>query len=243
MIRLIMLALVLAVGFYVGWPAYSGYEIRTALEAKDATLLGRKIDFASVKESLRPAATAQAEKVLAEALQKAGPAAGSLNEQTKAQILPKLVDATLAAVVTPENLIRFYAAGASKEALAGIVTEQMGTVGIPGLDKIGGLTGGSPGGLGNLSELGKSIGLDTGKLGGLFGKKETASPPPQTTGSTQTGEQPSYGLANVKQFGPTGPLGIALGVAKDPAATEPDVTVEMSFIDNDWKLTAIRPRI
>jgi hypothetical protein len=52
---------------------------------------------------------------------------------------------------------------------------------------------------------------------------------------------PSYGLRNVKHFGMVGPFRFAIGVAKDAAASEPDVTVE--FTGLDWKVTAVRPRL
>lgn len=232
--RLVWLVLVLAAGFYGLWPAYSGFMIRSALEDKDAGLLESKIDFASLKESLRPAATAQADKMLTQALQYGG--SGGLTEGLKQQLLPTIVDASLATIVTPQTLIRIYSeGGAVKDSVARIVQEQMGkTAGIPGFDKLTGLT--SAAGRDKTGGLG---GLDLDKLGGLLGKKkgaEAPAPQPQV-------QQTPYGLDNIKRFGLAGPLAIELGLAKDPAAKEPDVTVEMGFTGNDWKLTALRPRI
>lgn len=89
---LVLLFLLFALGFYVGWPGYSGYQIKTALEAKDVATLADKIDFASVKKSLRPAATAEAERKLKEQLQKAGSGAGVLGDEIAKKALPKLVD-------------------------------------------------------------------------------------------------------------------------------------------------------
>ena len=108
---LVLLVFLFVIGFYVGWPAYSGYQIKTALEAKDAAALSGKIDFASVKESLRPAATAHAERTLKEQLQKAGGGAGVLGDEIAKKALPKLVDSSLNTLVTPENIIRIYSEG------------------------------------------------------------------------------------------------------------------------------------
>ena len=55
--------------------------------------------------------------------------------------------------------------------------------------------------------------------------------------------QRSYGLANLKRFAFAGPLGFDVGVAKDPTASEPDLTAGMNFTGLDWKLTRIVPRI
>ena len=41
--------------FYIAWPAWSGYRIYNALEKNDIATLERKIDFPSVRESLKPA--------------------------------------------------------------------------------------------------------------------------------------------------------------------------------------------
>jgi hypothetical protein len=64
----------------------------------------------------------------------------------------------------------------------------------------------------------------------------------RSVSSEAPGPVPSYGLHNVKHFAMVGPLRFAIGVAKDAAALEPDVTVEMSFTGMDWKVTAVRPR-
>ena len=57
--RLISLVVLAALGFYVAWPAYSLYRIRGALDAQDQQVLAAKVDFDSVRESLKPYATAE----------------------------------------------------------------------------------------------------------------------------------------------------------------------------------------
>ena len=47
---------ILLLAFYVAWPAWSVYQIQSAIKAKDAEALARKIDFPSVRASLRSAA-------------------------------------------------------------------------------------------------------------------------------------------------------------------------------------------
>ena len=51
------------------------------------------------------------------------------------------------------------------------------------------------------------------------------------------------GLANIKSYRIAGPLSLAVGVARDAAATEPDVTVELAFTGADWKVVGIVPRL
>jgi Tol biopolymer transport system component len=55
--RLIGLMILLLAAFYVGWPAWSGYQLKAALDRKDVETVGRKIDFPSVRQSLEPVVT------------------------------------------------------------------------------------------------------------------------------------------------------------------------------------------
>jgi hypothetical protein len=90
-----------------------------------------------------------------------------------------------------------------------------------------------PGGLGNLGDL-------AGKIG-IGGKKPESAPAPKA--AAPAAAPPSYGLDNLKVFNIVGPLAFEIGVAKDKAATEPDVTAEMRFTGLDWRVTAVRPRL
>ena len=255
--RLLFLILLVGLGFYIGWPAWSGYQIKSALDAGDAATLSNKIDFVSVRQSLRPAATHYAEEMLEERLNSAGgPVATVIDEQTKSALLPKIVDSTLDRVVTPENLIRIASqGGAVKDAVAAIVKEQMGGAlgGLPGLDKLGTVKIGGENGQGG-TELdigglvggivGAATGNNEGGLGDLFGgggeeRKTAAAPAPAPK---RKGKKQKFGLDNIKSFGLAGPLGLQVGVAQDPKAKKPDLTAEMGFRDMDWKLVALRPR-
>ncbi|MEZ5854946.1 MAG: DUF2939 domain-containing protein [Hyphomicrobiaceae bacterium] len=50
-------------------------------------------------------------------------------------------------------------------------------------------------------------------------------------------------LANVKSYRLTGPLSLAIGIAHNVDATEPDATVEMTFTGGNWKVTGLLPRL
>lgn len=265
MLRLLTLAILAAVGFWVAWPAYSGFQINRALQAGNAAALSGKIDFDSVRASLRPSVTAEAGKRVDEALARQGAGGLALAGDLKKQLLPKVVDGALVTLVTPENIIRVYREGdKAKDAIARIVGEQIGKS-SGGLGAVlGGLSGGAGGGdAGKLGDLAKGLGglgggagsaggLD--KLGGLFGgnKKSpvrdvTDEPAPPAPGAAPPAakppaQPPSYGPGNIKSFGFSGPFKMRAGVAKDSAATVADVTAELSFTGMDWKLTALEPR-
>ncbi len=249
--KLISLAILALLGFYVAWPAWSSYRIYSALENQDAGALDGKIDFVSVRASLRPAVATEVEKQFDAQTKQLG--GGLPIGDVKKQILPKFIDATLDTIVTPANILRIYREGGD---VAGTVTKIMGeqlgkSGGIPGLGGLPGLggsgsSGGSaPGGLGSV--LG-GLGNTTGQFGvpGLGGTKP-ADPQPQATpkssGVAQSSVKPSYGLSNIKRFGFSGPLGLELGVAKDAGKAGPDVTAGMTFTGMDWKLTRLVPSL
>ena len=52
-----------------------------------------------------------------------------------------------------------------------------------------------------------------------------------------------FGLANVKHFSFLGPLAFEIGVAKEATATDSDVITEMRFVDGDWRVTGVRPKL
>ena len=64
--RLLLLIIVALIGFYIAWPAYSGWQIKSALANGDADALAGKVSFDRVRDSLKPAA----EKRVAEELAK-----------------------------------------------------------------------------------------------------------------------------------------------------------------------------
>jgi hypothetical protein len=236
------LALLFVLGFYVLWPAYSGYEIRSALEARDPARLAAKVDFPSLRASLRPAVAVKVEKLLAEGLRKAGPAAGTLTDEIKARLMPRIIDGVLASVVTPEAIVRIYGEGSDvKEAIDRIAAERVAQGDALGellSGKISGSDGdGAKDALGKLAE---KIGLDPSGVGDLLGKSKAKEP--ATTEAKTAKPARHYGIENIKEFGLSGPFGVAIGIARDPKARKADLTVEMGFVDSDWKLTGLVPR-
>ena len=105
--KLLFLLLGLLLVFYVGWPAWSSYRIYDALEKNDATTLERKIDFPSVRDSLKPAIRAQVDKTLDRTM---GDAAGQLRDgRLRQQIGPQLMETVLNKIVTPQSIASLYA--------------------------------------------------------------------------------------------------------------------------------------
>lgn len=226
------LAILAGLVFYVAWPAWSAYSIYQALNANDSATLASKIDFPSVRESLKPIVAKEVDKALADAAKGAG--GGLLNPALQKQIAPKVVDTVLTQMVTPQAIGTLYSKGGDMKDVIG------GALG-PAIGKLGGLTaGGTSTSTGSLGTLG---GLVAGALGTKTSTTTSGSSATTTsttaTSSGQPGAAPSYGLGNVKQFSFSGPLGFELGVAKDPAATKADVVAGMSFKDMDWKLTSL----
>lgn len=60
--RILALAVIAIAGFYVAWPAWSGYVIRDAIQSKDTARLAAKVDFDRVQASLRPTVTRKVEE-------------------------------------------------------------------------------------------------------------------------------------------------------------------------------------
>lgn len=244
--RLILLAIVAILAFYVAWPAYSGLAIKQALEAKDATALSSKVDFPSVREGMRPAVTARVETLLDNAFAKLGNGAGALATGLKTKVAPKLVDGALDILVKPETLIRVHAQGARfKDAVETVLSDEVrGEVAggaLGGLLKGQGTEGGGGGILDKIGQAAGKLGFDPGKaLGGATDATGTETP---VADPAKPDSGKKIGLGNIKSVALNGPLGLALGVARDAAASEPDVSVELSFTGLDWKLTGLVPKL
>lgn len=248
--RILGLILIGLLGFYVAWPAYSGYRIKTALDANDAAVLSAKIDFDSVRESLRPAVSVEADKAVTAAIERSGGDNRALLEQVKTQLMPKVVETALTSVVTPETLLRINREGGDiKKTIADIVAEKLGGAGGVGVlaGALGGADAKAAGGLlGTLGKAAEGAGIDPGKvLGGLLGKTGGGSDPapPSAQAPTGVGDKPKFGLSNIKSFGMNGPLGFSVGIAKSATATEADGTVDLAFTGGDWKIVGVRPRV
>jgi hypothetical protein len=229
--------------FYIAWPLYAGYEIRTSLDEHNVEGLNAKIDFPSVRTSLRPAVAQKVDQVVTDALRKAGTAGGALADKLKASVTPRIVDGVLAVLVTPEMLIRIHASGKSlKEALDGIVLERASQA--QGLGGFMVTPDASGGGRGGIEEIAGKLGIDTSKvLGGAAAEEATAAREPAELLPAKSGAKPKYGLGNIKHFSFTGPLGLSVGVSRDAGAKKPELTADLTFVDGSWKLTGLVPEL
>lgn len=173
-IRLLFLAVLAGLGFYVGWPALSGYQLHAALERKDSQTVGRKIDFPSVRAALLPVVTKEVDAGMDRHLGTLGPLASLVGPALKREYAPRIVEATVNTLITPENVVRMYAEKDDYRTVAeSILLEELGKQGglfgfLTGAGKSGASSGTSlgdrvrlPAGLGGLSE---SV---QGQLGGL----------------------------------------------------------------------------
>jgi len=237
---------ILVLAFYVAWPLYAGYAIKTALDRSDSPGLTARIDFDSVRTSLRPVVAIKVDKVITETLNRAGGAAGTaFADKIKAQVMPRIVDGVLATLVTPEMLIRIHASGKTlKETLDGLVVDRASKA-----EGLGGFLIAPPGQDGKkskLEEMAGKLGIDTKKVfGGLSGETDPSPPSAETTEvlPAKSEPKPRYGIGNIKRFSLSGPLDLTVGVARDAAARTPDLTVEMTFKDGGWMLTGLVPKM
>lgn len=215
--------LLLLLAFYGAWPALSLKRIDTALKGGDAEVLAAKIEFDSVRESLRPFATAEAGKAL-DKLDEGSGLGNIIGGELKGQLQQKAVDAILKSVVTPEGAIRMYREGKSLHEM--LKRNNAGN------------------GQGNV-DIGKVLGTLFGKKPGAAPAADTPAAPPAAPAPATEAAAPKHccGLSNVKGWGFAGWRTIWVNLARDNEAKEGDARVEMSFTGADWKVTAVRPRI
>lgn len=251
--RILGLLVLALLGFYVAWPAWSGYQVKTALDGGDKATLERKIDFERLRGSLRPAVTTEVDSKVSAIAAAAGQSPEAL-AKLKADAVPKLTEAALTGLVTSDSILRLYRERADlKTEVARIVAAKLATPeGLAVLSSIAGSIStekadvGSV--LGQLGRMAEASGIDPGKvLGGLFGKTKPGNDP--AGGSAADKGSPNaakpaggIGLSNIKSFTMAGPLGYAIGVAKDPAAATPDLVADLAFTGGDWKLVGLTPK-
>ncbi len=255
--RLIGLLVLVLLLFYVAWPGWTGYQIATAIKAKDEATLDRKISFPDVRESLRPVATQKVGEFYEQLKQQVGPLGAAIANNIKSDVGATVADTALKTLVTAPNLIRVVNEGGSlKQNAERILQEQIGkSGGLPGLSGLGGKPGGNaasgggmqlPGGIqlpGGLGQFAGKIGIDPKQIPGVGGgAKPEAAPTPAAT-APSAGDAPAFGLSNIKRFGFLGPLAFEIGVAKDAKAAESDVLVEMRFVGGDWRVVGVKPKI
>jgi hypothetical protein len=120
-----LLLIVMAVlGFYVAWPGWSAYQIHTALAAKDAETLERKIDFASVRASLRKAAADKLAQLYVPP--PTGPSSPALVERLKQETVSRTVEGALANLVTANGLVLLVSEGGPlKDSVERMLRDQM----------------------------------------------------------------------------------------------------------------------
>ena len=140
MFRFILLVLLAAVGFYVAWPAYTGYRIHRALEAGNQPALEATIDFPSVRQSMRGPVIRQVDRRIEAVMRDLGPATKSIADQIPRAKIEQVIDGALATVVTPPQVIDIYAKGgnynaAIKEAIMAEIDKIGGLPALLGLEK------------------------------------------------------------------------------------------------------------
>ena len=160
--KFILLIIVLVFGFYVGWPAFSGYQINQALKSNDSNALAAKIDFSSVRSSMRGPILAKVDERMAQALKSLGPAAAALGGSIKKDQIAKIVDGALEDVVNPQQVTAIYAKGGD---FAGAMQEAV----LRQVDKMGGVAALLGGGNAAGAAPAGSDNSGGGALGGLLG--------------------------------------------------------------------------
>jgi hypothetical protein len=260
--KLLLLVVVILApgGFYVGWPAWSGYQISEALKTHDAGTLERKIDFASVRVGIRPLVATEVEKAIDRMQRDGGSLTGALAAALRKDLAPRIVDAALNTFVTPENVVRLVQRGGSvRDMVRQSITEQTGRGGAraaaaPGAASPDADAARRAGGLGGMMER-------LARPGGSQGPREE---PPSTTAAAPTPPPPApapmaeasastmpmdgmrrqpFSYANIKHFRITGPVSFEIGFNRNTAASEPEVIAEMAFRGGDWKVIRFIPRI
>lgn len=248
MVRILFILLAVFIGGWVAWPAYSAYQIYGGMKAADEGVLQRKINWDSMRTSLRPVVAIEVEKAM-----------GNIGGKAlSGAMMPQIIDMAMKTVVTPKGLAQVMANGGDvSRTVSNIVSKQIGKLGGLGALTSGGGGGSNSGGglLGGLLGGGEKKGLG-GLLGGLLQNEKVREVAGDQLGKTMDGmkkdepemaedssSKPSYGLGNIKRFAYTGFGTMEVGVAKDPEDGMSDVTAVMEFQNMDWKLTGLVPRI
>jgi hypothetical protein len=233
--RIFLVVLCLLLAFYVGWPIWSALQLRSALKSEDAATVARKIDFPSVRASMRPAIEERAGHVFDTYARQLGPGGALIVSQLKPQLLPKLVENALDTLVTPQNVIRIANdQGTFKERIERVLREQLG--------KVGNLPVSSRGDGGAIPGVRLPAGVGQLGLPGLQSPVTSSAP---AAPSTPTATQPrrEFGISNIKSFAFSGPLSFEVGLAKEAAATSPDIVARMGFSGLDWRLNGLVPKL
>ena len=103
-LKLMLAAALLGVG-YIAWPLLTALQIREAIIARDTATLERKIEWASVRSSLKASLSAEAKARLEKDPDAPAP---SLWQRLKASITPTLAESAVDRYITAENLPSFF---------------------------------------------------------------------------------------------------------------------------------------
>lgn len=232
---LVSSAVIALAAFYVAWPVWTGYRIREAIETGNAALLEDKVDFPSVRVTMRPVLKSELERSLT-AGQDRGGLGGLIASQLKGDRVDRLLDAAIATVVTPEAVIRTVREGRSVRELSERILKGR-TTGEQGEATQRGGIGGVLGQIAGRSQTGDARGSQPPAQ---EPSKQSASPPAK---QAEPGAKRRLTLANIKSFAIEGPLAFSFGVARDVEKAEPDVVVKLAFTSFDWRVVGVLPQI
>ena len=98
------------------------------------------------------------------------------------------------------------------------------------------------------TDLRRAIAAATGRDRGrdaTRGKDSAEAPAPATPEAKTEAQRQERRLssANIRSYSLKGPLTIAVGLARDPKATAPDLTVDLAFTGGDWRVVGLTPRL
>lgn len=128
--------ILIAVGFYVVWPAWTAYQIREAMIRKDTAALASHIDEGAMQRAMRGVVAAEVRRTMDRLLTELGPAGQLLAPQIKNEIAARLTVAAQVAVATPASVMRAVAAKEPAKIIEEIVVaEARGAGGIMGLSR------------------------------------------------------------------------------------------------------------
>ncbi|HEU0061135.1 MAG TPA: DUF2939 domain-containing protein [Hyphomicrobiaceae bacterium] len=103
-LKLLLAAALLGIA-YIAWPLLTALQIREAIIAGDTATLERKIEWTSVRSSLKGSLSAETKARLENDPNAPAP---SLWQRIKATIAPTLADSAIDRYLTPENLPAFF---------------------------------------------------------------------------------------------------------------------------------------
>jgi hypothetical protein len=103
-LKLLLATSLLGIG-YLAWPMSAALQIREAIIAGDTATLERKVEWASVRASLKESLSAESKARLERDPNAPAP---SLWQRLKSSVAPSLAESAVDRYVTPENLPSFF---------------------------------------------------------------------------------------------------------------------------------------